>query len=87
MIRIYEGFIKPETCILPTKIIQSKEKVTPSDDVDVMDVNGTAVDKGPGYAVEVEMPRQSYCVKIIGSTSKVVQVYDDNRETFQISLF
>lgn len=76
MIRIYEGFIKPETCVLPTKIIQSSKAppVGPGGalpNVDVVDINGTAVDKGPGYAVEVEMPRQSYCVKIIGSTSKV----------------
>jgi len=65
MIRIYEGFLKPETCALPTKIIHPAQK----EQVDVMDMNNTTLDKGPGYDVEESIEiMESYCVKIIGTT-------------------
>jgi len=77
MIRIYEGFLKPETCALPTKIVnqnQNQDDQSLMDDVDVMGENGTMIEKGPGY--QVGPPRddgtieimESYCVKIIGTT-------------------
>ena len=42
-----------------------------------MGENGTMIEKGPGYQVgpprddgKIEMAMESYCVKIIGTTSK-----------------
>ncbi len=81
MIRIYEGFIKPETCVLPTKIIRPRQAKTTSVVHDVMNMNGTSLaDKGPAYVPEEEeeemdsgtamIPKESYCVKIIGTSRK-----------------
>ena len=85
MIRIYEAIIKPETCVLPTKIIRPKEnKVEQNLGVDVVtDVNGTALEKGPGYEVETqEIIKESYCVKIIGTTSKYLLLFSHFLATF-----
>ena len=67
MIRIYEGFIKPESCALPTKIVKPKAQGEMVEDV--KDATNTSMDKGPAY--EMEMTEiENYCVKIIGTTSK-----------------
>ena len=72
MIRMYKDVIDPVPCVLPTPM---KNYQNDSSEVDVVGLNGTK-EMGTKYEVITpeELNPERYCVKVIGTTSKSINI-------------